>query len=207
MFQNVFGDTNALIKRGVFEELGGFREIHNVGGQDWELWARAVLRGFSLEVIPLPLFWYRLHPDSISGTTDVVTNALCATHPYLAAVRKDLRPAVAFAVTRFWTEQKGSSGHGRDVGLTLRNQIDAVWNSTSWRALRPLRNLLRAINGRPKENSPAGRTDYEALEAVLRLLKSTSWNLTAPIRLAGRLLGIRGQNAKTDSSSNRHRER
>jgi glycosyltransferase involved in cell wall biosynthesis len=197
MFQNVFGDTNALIKRSVFEELGGFREIHGVGGQDWELWARAVLRGFSLQVIPLPLFWYRLHPAGISGTTDAITNGLFASSPYLASVPKELRPAVALAIKRFWTEQQRSSEGSRGVGLTLRNQIDALWNSTSWRALRPLRNLLRAISGRPQENKPSARTDYEALEAVLRLMKSTSWNLTAPIRLAGRLLGIRGQKAKS----------
>jgi hypothetical protein len=129
----------------------------------------------------------------MTHTMDRVASALFATTPYREVVSEDVRPALAFAV-RQWLEEERPSN---DVGLALQREIDQIWESTSWRALRPLRNLLRAISGRPKEKKPATRTDYEALEAVLRLMKSTSWNLTAPIRLAGRMLGIRGQNAKS----------
>ena len=196
MYQNVFGDTNALIKRSAFEQLGGFRETYGVGGLDWELWARAVLRGFSLELIPLPLFWYRVHFAGISGTTDRVTNALFATKPYRASVSRDLQPALAFAVKRFWLEQEAVSMQGTEVRPALQNEIDALWDSPSWRALRPLRNLVRRIQGRPKEIKPAPRTDDEAVAAVLALLQSRSWELTAPIRLLQHLPGSRRRSSK-----------
>ena len=31
-----------------------------MGHEDWELWARAVLRGYMLRVVPEALYWYRL---------------------------------------------------------------------------------------------------------------------------------------------------
>ena len=30
------------------------------GHEDWELWARAVLNGYALQVVPEALYWYRL---------------------------------------------------------------------------------------------------------------------------------------------------
>lgn len=60
LFKNCYGDANALIRRDVFKALGGFTEDRGVGHEDWELWARAVLRGFNLQVVPEALYWYRL---------------------------------------------------------------------------------------------------------------------------------------------------
>jgi len=195
LYENVFGDANALVKRSAFEQLGGFREVHGIGCEDWELWARAVLHGFALEVVPRPLTWYRIHPVSMTHTMDRMTSALFATTPYREGVSKDLRPALAFAVRRWFEEGHASN----DVGLALEREIDHIWNSTSWRALRPVRNLVRRLKGRPEESKPLARTDYEALQAIIRLRKSNSWELTAPIRLAGHLLGGRRRNAKSPS--------
>jgi GT2 family glycosyltransferase len=51
MLRNVFGDANALIRRSVFDRIGGFTEDFGVGNEDWEFFARAVLRGMRLEVV------------------------------------------------------------------------------------------------------------------------------------------------------------
>src|SRR5208283_1459124 len=123
---------------------------------------------------------------------DRMASALFATTPYREGVSKDLRPALAFAVRRWFEEGHASN----DVGLALEREIDHIWNSTSWRALRPVRNLVRRLKGRPEESKPLARTDYEALQAIIRLRKSTSWELTAPIRLVGHLLGGRRRTAK-----------
>ena len=196
MYENVFGDANALVKRSAFEKLGGFREIHSVGFEDWELWARAVLQGFSLEVIPLPLNWYRVHPTSMSRTIDQKSSAIFATHPYRTSVSRDLRPALAFSVER-WIEQEGAYGQGSsEVRLALQKEINALWDSLSWRTLRPLRNLAHWIKGLPKETRPVTRTDPEALEAIIALRQSLSWELTAPLRFAHRLLRGRRRTAK-----------
>lgn len=60
VFKNCFGDANALVLRSAFFALRGFTEDPNVGHEDWELWARAVLQGYSLQVVPSPLVWYRI---------------------------------------------------------------------------------------------------------------------------------------------------
>ena len=73
LFKNCYGDANALVRRDAFDALGGFTEDPGVGHEDWELWARAVLRGYRLQVVPEALYWYRLAgggmlSESIGGT-------------------------------------------------------------------------------------------------------------------------------------------
>ena len=74
VFKNCFGDASALVRRATFEVLGGFTEDGGVGHEDWELWARAVLRGYKLRVVPEALYWYRVGgrgsmlAESIGGT-------------------------------------------------------------------------------------------------------------------------------------------
>jgi glycosyltransferase involved in cell wall biosynthesis len=186
MYENVFGDANALVKRSVFEQLGGFKEVYGVTCEDWELWARAVHRGFRLEVIPLPLFWYRLHPTSMLETSDRLANALLATSPYREKVSRDLRPAFAFAVDR-WISGRAIS----EVKPSIQNELNALWDSLSWRAFRPARNLAHRIKGLPKEARPVPRTDQEGLNEIIALRQSLSWELTMPLRFGHRLLGGR----------------
>ncbi|WP_170138513.1 glycosyltransferase [Rhodobium orientis] len=62
LFLNGFGDSNCFARREVLEELGGFTEDYGVGKDDQEFFARAVLRGFRLRLVPEPLFYYRLSP-------------------------------------------------------------------------------------------------------------------------------------------------
>ena len=63
-----------MVRRTTFEALGGFTEDASVGHEDWELWARAVLHGYRLQVVPEALYWYRLArgsmlAESIGGGT------------------------------------------------------------------------------------------------------------------------------------------
>jgi O-antigen biosynthesis protein len=83
LYTNVFGDANALIKREVFEVLGGFKEIYGVGYEDWEFMGRAVLGGYDLQVVPPPLFWDRVHPESKLHTTDRMAARRVGIQPYL----------------------------------------------------------------------------------------------------------------------------
>lgn len=62
VFRNAFGDANALWKRTAFERVGGYTTDYGVGHEDWEVFAAAVLSGLCLDVVPEPLFWYRVSP-------------------------------------------------------------------------------------------------------------------------------------------------
>lgn len=62
MFENSFGDANALVQRSLLVEgkLGaGWATEDAYGVQDWEFFARLVLAGYNLEVVPKALYWYR----------------------------------------------------------------------------------------------------------------------------------------------------
>lgn len=65
LYANCFGDSNCFVRRRVFETLGGFTEDYGIGLEDHEFFARAVLRGFKLMVVPEALYWYRISPVRI----------------------------------------------------------------------------------------------------------------------------------------------
>ncbi|WP_118132437.1 glycosyltransferase [Oceanicella sp. SM1341] len=65
LFDNFMGDANALVRRSMFEEIGGFTEEYGQGFEDYEFFARAALMGRRTTVVPRPLFWYRLAEDSM----------------------------------------------------------------------------------------------------------------------------------------------
>ncbi len=67
-FNNWFGDANALVRRSVFEELGGFTEEYGVGFEDWELFLKAYMRGKRMGVVPEPLFNYRASGTGMLGS-------------------------------------------------------------------------------------------------------------------------------------------
>ncbi len=62
--ENIFGDTNFCIKKSVFDKLGGFHPTPGLFLEDWEFLARLSLHGYSQDVIPRELFWYRQRDDS-----------------------------------------------------------------------------------------------------------------------------------------------
>lgn len=60
---NCFGDSNSFWKKSVLEKLGGFTEHRGVGKDDNEIFARAALSGYSIEVVPFRLYYYRISDD------------------------------------------------------------------------------------------------------------------------------------------------
>jgi glycosyltransferase involved in cell wall biosynthesis/GT2 family glycosyltransferase len=97
ILRNVFGDANALFRRSVLERLGGFTEDFGVGCEDWELFARAVLSGARLEVVPRPLVRYRTSPTGMLRSTSQHANRMRALRPYLGLLPPHLRPLVHLA--------------------------------------------------------------------------------------------------------------
>ena len=97
--RNCFGDTNSLIRRAVFLNLGGFHEDWGVGHEDWEFFAKAVLRGYKLEVVPEALAWYRLNEaeQTVNRKTPLHRNHMANIRPYLEAVPPALKNLVYLA--------------------------------------------------------------------------------------------------------------
>jgi glycosyltransferase involved in cell wall biosynthesis len=56
----------ALLRRTVFDAVGGFDESMQDGCEDWEFWIRVVEGGYGGVIIPEALYEYRQRPDSMS---------------------------------------------------------------------------------------------------------------------------------------------
>jgi GT2 family glycosyltransferase len=97
VLRNVFGDANAFIRRDVFDRIGGFTEDYGVGCEDWEFFARAVLAGLRLEVVPEPLVRYRQSAQGMLSSTSTHQNRMRALRPYLRMLPPHLRPLTHLA--------------------------------------------------------------------------------------------------------------
>lgn len=91
---NVFGDANFILRRKVFEEVGGFGEERGTSCEDWELLARLALKGYRLDVVPEVLFFYRHAEGGFSRSTSNYFNHLRAIQPYLEGATDWQRRAI-----------------------------------------------------------------------------------------------------------------
>ncbi|MGO9605639.1 MAG: glycosyltransferase [Candidatus Binataceae bacterium] len=201
LFWNAFGDANALIKREVFETLKGFVEVHGTTFEDWEFFARAVFSGFDLQVVPLPLFWYRLHGQSMRQVTDDIANRLLAIKPYLELTPQSLRNIFLLSLGQKLDLEKLRNGQPpptppptpNDTGVStvLMSEIDTLWASRSWQMFRPFRNLHRRWKGLGREIKPIPQSSAEAAQMIIDLRQSLSWELSSPLRIIHRMLASR----------------
>lgn len=74
----VFGGSMFIIRRTVFEKIGGFRELRGAGHEDWEFYVRLALAGYRIDVLPELLHYYRQVEDGLARTlpTDVCRRRL-----------------------------------------------------------------------------------------------------------------------------------
>jgi glycosyltransferase involved in cell wall biosynthesis len=99
LFENCLGDANMMVRRSIWEALGGFTE-DRYGCEDYEFLSKAVLRGVKLECLPEILFYYRFTETNLSRRTDSVAlyNSFSrAVRPFIEHVRPDLAMALLFA--------------------------------------------------------------------------------------------------------------
>jgi hypothetical protein len=55
-----------LIRRAVFESIGGYRELRGAAHEDWELQARLAMAGYTIDVLPEYLHFYRVVEDGLA---------------------------------------------------------------------------------------------------------------------------------------------
>jgi glycosyltransferase involved in cell wall biosynthesis len=63
-----FGGSMFIVKRTVFEAMGGYRELRGAGHEDWELYVRLTLAGYKVDVLPELLQFYRQVEGSLART-------------------------------------------------------------------------------------------------------------------------------------------
>ncbi len=76
----------AVFRRGVFDRIGGFNPSF-LTNEEYEMWLRSGLAGFTFARNPQPLGWYRCRPDSLSASDtrmlEGVLRVLAHTRPLL----------------------------------------------------------------------------------------------------------------------------
>jgi glycosyltransferase involved in cell wall biosynthesis len=66
----VFGGSMIMIRRAVFEAIGGYREVRDAAHEDWELHARLAMAGYKTDVLPEYLHFYRVIDDGLARTAE-----------------------------------------------------------------------------------------------------------------------------------------
>lgn len=100
LFENVYGDTNCILKRTAFEAVGGFHveECRRTANEDVQLFSRLSLNGYTIDVIPEFLFFYRHIDDSRMRQADTYVNETRLVAVYEEHLRKvgleDLAPLI-----------------------------------------------------------------------------------------------------------------
>jgi glycosyltransferase involved in cell wall biosynthesis len=175
----------ALLRRDVFESLGGFDESFTDGCEDWEFWIRATAAGYRGTIIPEFLFRYRRRATSMSREMHrapgmrTLHAQLMRRHessfkahvlPLLAA--RDSQ--IADLSARLWRQAAAgaewrASRHWQADNRRLAAEVDVTRDLEA-----EVRRLHAAFN-------------HEA-EAAAALRQSWSWRLTAPLRAAFGLL-------------------
>jgi glycosyltransferase involved in cell wall biosynthesis len=64
----VFGGSMFIVRRSVFDHMGGFRERRGAGHEDWEFYVRLALAGYKIDVLPELLQFYRQVEGSLART-------------------------------------------------------------------------------------------------------------------------------------------
>ncbi len=126
VFDNCFGDANALMRRSTFEALGGFTEDFGIGNDDWELFAKAILKGYRLTVVPEFLFWYRYTQNSMTRQVKEYETHERSMRPYLEAIPEPLRDFVYFLRGQHLRFSKLSGRHPLE---SLEARLTVEWRS------------------------------------------------------------------------------
>ena len=179
----------ALMRRQLFDELGGFDETMTEGCEDWEFWIRAVAAGHRGLIIPEFLFRYRRRADSMSR--------LMAGVPGAGALYRQLmhrHPGV-------FAEHAAELLRRRDEGIAFLSgsvwQLSAEWltsleSEPRWQSdnradmdersrVAELEHVLEATRAEVRRWH-AALSREEAVNSALT--RSWSWRLTRPLRAA-----------------------
>lgn len=145
--ENVFGDANFIIRRNVFESLGGFGIERDSSWEDYEFLARLSLRNHTLDVIPEPLFWYRHTPEGFSRNTSAYLNHRRVLRTYAASLPPRMRWLAESVLPGFYHDSPATIGTaiGKRVGDSLNQIVDRLLPPGSTRREQAFRLLQRFL--------------------------------------------------------------
>ena len=124
IFHHPYGEGTWIMRRSVFENLGGFTTDvpEYVGHEDRELLTRLSLAGYKLDVIPDFLAQYRLRSDSRQRRTDQYLNDRRVVRHYEARLRQvGLADLASLVVGQYYA---GKQGTAEDTSASLFERLN-----------------------------------------------------------------------------------
>ena len=97
VYGNCFGNGHSFWRREAFLSLGSHPWEDGNDRKDWEVFARAVLAGLQLQVVPETLFWRKRSNRSASSRYDQAAHLSQVLRPYLEYDPQGLGAALAYA--------------------------------------------------------------------------------------------------------------
>ncbi len=97
---NCYGDATGIYKKKVFDDVGDFHEVFGVTYEDWHFYVRAASAGKTILSLPLPLFWYRVSPDSMVRTTNLYQNMRMISAAFKSQMPAHLHPLLDFLASQ-----------------------------------------------------------------------------------------------------------
>ena len=133
VLSNTYGDGNCIIRRSVFEEIGGFTEDYPkyINHEDRELLTILSLSEYKLDVIPEFLFFYRVRPESRLRTTVEYQNDERVLRQYRDRLQKLGLGGMASMMLGMFYAMRDSHGSGpRQDGAGEYQQLVAAIQRT-----------------------------------------------------------------------------
>lgn len=113
LFDNFFGDASCIIKKSVFCEVGGYWHLYGLPKEDHDFYTRLVAAGYQLEVLPVPLYYYRLSGSGMMNSNSsnkafdfsvnqITSNTALMPNPNLSALEYR---AIQLLTLGFWRDR------------------------------------------------------------------------------------------------------
>ncbi len=108
IFENCYGDANFIIKKSVFDKIGGFT-TDRLSYEDWQLLVKLALGGYKQDVIPKVLYMYRVTNDSMVHTANMYKSHKRILDTYNGALPVQLRGLFTEYIFPTWYNSFASS--------------------------------------------------------------------------------------------------
>jgi len=147
-FENVYGDTTALLRASDLRAVGGYETDPSTPCEDWLTYVKLVHAGYAVEVVPEPLFYYRLRPDSRNARLHRGRGEYAQTQRLLQRyfLSSNLPPGVdAASLWQALVSFKNVSDQQQTFGHRLVQRLTARLRRLPWLE-RGLRRLVRMLS-------------------------------------------------------------
>lgn len=187
---NAISDTNALIKRSLFEKLGGFTEDYGLGHEDFELFLRAVLQGADILVVPEALYWYRRQRSSMISATPHAANRARSLRPFLDHLGPDMAELLvvahgmvdASALTAPPEDTEGMEGEEAVLGLRDPDSWQSIDAAAAIIATRGAVDLARQLLLQLPASTPGWELRRLRMDAISAAAAGDRYKLLASLQ-------------------------